>query len=273
MDIVSSEVTIVLVVTDNLLAKVILLGRSHGFFFNTRVDRCMVCMVSMAYVMNRLFIYDCDRILVEVDWISVCIVATLVNIGTRKRLVIIDVVVPSMTVCNDRGVLDRVTNWMMHGTSLGISLNWQLVKLKDTCIMMTVSVVQWCLNRMVHIGCMGILMMHIGCVVVLMMDDMLHILVRWIDQVSGWLVVQMLMLGWIVPQRFAAVGMDLLFEVRMYLFSIDVAWIALLVVHTVAIVLTVMVHWDALNFVVMVIVMVRVGSRNVIWGRVVVGAL
>ena len=113
--------------------------------------------------------------------------------------------------------------------------------------------------------------------VVLMMHHVLDLVVRVIDQVAGWLVVQMLMLSWIVSHRFAAVGVNLLVEVRMHLFPIDVvSWVVRLVMKRNAVVVvtvTVVVHWDALNLVVMVLVMVRVRPAHIFRLRVVVGAL
>ena len=118
--------------------------------------------------------------------------------------------------------------------------------------------------KMLSFDCMMLFRRNWG-MVVLMMHHVLDLVLRVIDQVAGWLVVvQMLMLSWIAPHRFAAVGVNLLVEVRMHIFSIDVMhWVVRIVmcnavVIVVVAVMTMVVHWDALNLVVMVLVMVRV---------------
>ena len=106
--------------------------------------------------------------------------------------------------------------------------------------------------KMLSFDCMMLFRCNWG-MVVLMMHHVLDLVVRVIDQVAGWLVMQMPMLSWIVPHRFAAVGVNLLIEVRMHIFSIDVMYGVVVIA-----VMTIVVHWDSLNFVVMVLVMVRV---------------
>ena len=107
--------------------------------------------------------------------------------------------------------------------------------------------------KMLSFDCMMLFYRNWG-MVVLMMHHVLDLVVRVIDQVAGWLVVvQMPMLSWIVPHRFAAVGVNLLIEVRMHIFSIDVMYGVVVIA-----VMTIVMHWDSLNFVVMVLVMVRV---------------